>query len=146
MGEGGAGSGWSGAFDERQLKEIELDRLYASMYHHGTDGHNGRIIIARMAELLDEREERASQPAAPTEDTPGVRIDDLERVMSRLLTVVLRTMSEARSASESAQQAQARLEDALREEFGIERETLLALMSQESLRQMADQDPLGEPA
>ncbi len=40
-------------FDERQRKEIELCRIYARDFHHGTDGHNAKMIIARMAELLD---------------------------------------------------------------------------------------------
>ena len=40
-------------FDERQIKEINFDRIYAEGFHHGTDGHNMRMIIAKMAELLD---------------------------------------------------------------------------------------------
>jgi hypothetical protein len=45
---------WKAFFDERQLKEIYFDRLYATDFAHGTDGHNARLIIARMAALLDE--------------------------------------------------------------------------------------------
>ena len=40
-------------FDEHQIKEINFDRIYAEAFHHGTDGHNMRMIIAKMAELLD---------------------------------------------------------------------------------------------
>lgn len=44
---------WRTLFDERQLKEIDFDCLYADVYHHGTEGHNARLIIAKMARLLD---------------------------------------------------------------------------------------------
>lgn len=48
---------WLMLFDvERQRPEIAFDRLYADQYKHGTVGHNERMIIARMAELLDELE------------------------------------------------------------------------------------------
>lgn len=44
---------WRSFLDERQLKEIEFDIIYVNQFEHGTDGHNARQIIARMAELLD---------------------------------------------------------------------------------------------
>lgn len=44
---------WRTFFDERQLKEIGFDTIYADGFAHGTDGHNARLIIAKMAELLD---------------------------------------------------------------------------------------------
>lgn len=44
---------WHSFFDERQLKEIKFDGIYAEQFSHGTDGHNARLIIAKMAELLD---------------------------------------------------------------------------------------------
>ena len=47
---------WIQDFDERQRKEIELSRLYARDFHHGTDGHNAKMIIAEMAAKLDEIE------------------------------------------------------------------------------------------
>lgn len=40
-------------FDERQRKEIILDLGYAEIFNHGTDGHNARLIIARLAKALD---------------------------------------------------------------------------------------------
>lgn len=43
---------WEDFFDERQMKEIKFDQIYAADFHHGTDGHNARLIIATMAELL----------------------------------------------------------------------------------------------
>lgn len=44
---------WKKAFDERQLKEIEFCRLYTKNFNHGTVGHNEKIIIAKLADLLD---------------------------------------------------------------------------------------------
>lgn len=54
---------WRQHFDERQLKEIEFCRQYAEKYAHGTDGHNIRLIVAKLADLLDEGEH-----ARPAED------------------------------------------------------------------------------
>lgn len=45
---------WLEQFDERQQKEIEFARLYAEKFTHGTDGHNAKLIIAKMARMLDE--------------------------------------------------------------------------------------------
>lgn len=42
-----------GEFDERQKSQINFSRLYAADYHHGADGHNNMMIIAKMADLLD---------------------------------------------------------------------------------------------
>lgn len=44
---------WRELFDERQRKEIKLNQLYLAEYAHGTDGHNARIIMGKMANLLD---------------------------------------------------------------------------------------------
>jgi len=44
---------WRDNFDERQQKEIEFSVLYLNQFEHGTDGHNAKIIIAKMASLLD---------------------------------------------------------------------------------------------
>lgn len=44
---------WLNNFDERQQKEIAFSKEYASSFAHGTDGHNAKMIIAKMAELLD---------------------------------------------------------------------------------------------
>lgn len=46
--------GWMKQFDDRQKKEILFSRVYASEYNHGTDGHNAKLIIATMAQMLDE--------------------------------------------------------------------------------------------
>jgi hypothetical protein len=45
---------WETHFDERQLKEIRYCLVYDDdMFRHGTDGHNLRLIVAKMAKLLD---------------------------------------------------------------------------------------------
>ncbi len=44
--------GWSGQFDERQLNQIRFSMIYAKDFHHGADGHNNMMIIAKMVELL----------------------------------------------------------------------------------------------
>lgn len=43
---------WIDIFTDRQRKEIQFSILYEDQFGHGTDGHNGKIIIARMARLL----------------------------------------------------------------------------------------------
>lgn len=46
---------WKQFFDERQLKQIKWSQLYAGdEFRHGDDGHNAKLIIAKMAELLDQ--------------------------------------------------------------------------------------------
>lgn len=54
---------WETHFDERQRKEIAFCLVYADNFGHGTDGHNIRLIVARMAQLLD----MGLVPPAPTE-------------------------------------------------------------------------------
>lgn len=44
---------WLGLLDDRQRMEIELSMLYARDFHHGTDGHNAKMLIAKMAQMLD---------------------------------------------------------------------------------------------
>lgn len=41
-------------FTERELKEIEFCRLYVAEFNHGTSGHNLRIIVSKMADLLEQ--------------------------------------------------------------------------------------------
>lgn len=43
---------WIDIFTDRQKKEIQFSVLYEDQYGHGTDGHNSKIIIAKMARLL----------------------------------------------------------------------------------------------
>lgn len=44
---------WKAAFTERELKEITFARVYAEHYNHGTDGHNAKIIIAKLVAILE---------------------------------------------------------------------------------------------
>lgn len=44
---------WMKLLDERQQMEMKLAREYANFYHHGTDGHNRLMLMARLAEILD---------------------------------------------------------------------------------------------
>ena len=47
---------WKENFDERELKEIEFCHLYWKQFSHGTNAHNLRIIVAKMASILDNAE------------------------------------------------------------------------------------------
>lgn len=51
--------GWKTEFTERELKEIEFDRLYQEKFAHGTDGHNMRIIIAKLVAIIERMETNA---------------------------------------------------------------------------------------
>ena len=44
---------WKSAFTKRELKEIGFAVLYAQDFNHGTDGHNAKIIIAKMVKILE---------------------------------------------------------------------------------------------
>jgi hypothetical protein len=61
---------WLNNFDERQQKEIKLCRLYAEKFAHGTDGHNSKMIIAKMTEML----EKIHYALAPIGDDPEFAI------------------------------------------------------------------------
>lgn len=52
---------WKEIFDERELKEIKFNIEYFLNYRHGTDGHSLRMIIAKLATILD---------APPSDDQP----------------------------------------------------------------------------
>lgn len=38
---------------ERERNEVEFNSLYAKKFAHGTDGHNARLIIAKLSGFLD---------------------------------------------------------------------------------------------
>lgn len=40
----------------RALQELDFARTYYTSFHHGTDGHSRLVLIAKMAELLDDKE------------------------------------------------------------------------------------------
>ena len=76
---------WKARFTERELKEIEFSVLYDRDFAHDTEGRNAKIVIAKMAELLD-----SINPAAfegPLTETiqaarkaKGLTQDDLARL------------------------------------------------------------------
>lgn len=43
---------WLNEFDERQRKQIEFSAIYENDFHHGANGHNDMMIIAKMARML----------------------------------------------------------------------------------------------
>ena len=45
---------WTIKFSEREMKEIRFAQLYARDYDHGTAGHNRLVVIAKMADMLDQ--------------------------------------------------------------------------------------------
>jgi hypothetical protein len=47
---------WFNELDARQQSEVRFAREYADRYSHGTDGHNRLLLLARLADLLDERQ------------------------------------------------------------------------------------------
>ncbi len=49
---------WEKLLDGRQRAEIAFAKFYARNFHHGTDGHNRLMLIARLADLLDEAHAR----------------------------------------------------------------------------------------
>lgn len=64
---------WETHFDERQRKEIAFCLIYADDFAHGTDGHNIKLIVAKMAKLLDmglvspkQAPPKADKPSAPS--------------------------------------------------------------------------------
>lgn len=63
-------SEWMTALTEREQKEVELACLYVARFGHGTVGHNGYVVIAKLARLLDEHE-AAMTEAGATEKDPG---------------------------------------------------------------------------
>jgi hypothetical protein len=44
---------WRELLDDRQRAELSFSELYARDFHHGTDGHNAKMIIAKLSEMLD---------------------------------------------------------------------------------------------
>jgi hypothetical protein len=52
---------WLSNFDERELKEIKFCLLYKRQFSHGTMGHNVRIIVAKMASILENAESVINQ-------------------------------------------------------------------------------------
>lgn len=56
---------WTAQFTERELKEIEFDKLYQTEFSHGTDGHNMRIIIAKLVAIIERMERENNECLIP---------------------------------------------------------------------------------
>lgn len=50
----GMRNAWTAQLDERQQKELKFARLYQKDFGHGTDGHHRLLLIARLADMLDD--------------------------------------------------------------------------------------------
>lgn len=61
-------------FDERQRKEIEFCKMYAKDFKHGTDGHNAKLIIAKMAIFLERLEAEMTKKNLEV----GISLPDIE--------------------------------------------------------------------
>lgn len=57
-------SKWMSNFDPRQQKQINWSLAYdQDEFRHGDNGYNDKIIIAKMARLLDELEAKVANNA-----------------------------------------------------------------------------------
>ncbi|GAF68166.1 unnamed protein product [marine sediment metagenome] len=62
---------WKSNFDERELKEVEFCVLYKQQFSHGTNAHNLRVIVAKMASILSNAESVINQePEQPLTARP----------------------------------------------------------------------------
>jgi hypothetical protein len=48
---------WRKLLSAREQKEVAFAEVYAKMFGHGTAGHNRLMLIAKIAELLDQKEQ-----------------------------------------------------------------------------------------
>jgi hypothetical protein len=63
---------WKDQFTERERKEIEYCLIYQRDFGHGTDGHNIRLIVAKLVNILEEGvvpsgEDVAKEPLSQSE-------------------------------------------------------------------------------
>lgn len=56
---------WRACFNDHELQEIELARVYTQNFGHGTPGHLSYVVIAKLAQLLDANESSAALRGAP---------------------------------------------------------------------------------
>lgn len=52
---------WLNELDDRQRKEVEFALIYEDGFKHGTDGHNRLLLIAKLAHMLNEAEEKSKR-------------------------------------------------------------------------------------
>ncbi len=74
--------------------------------------------------------------ALPTFDPSRAEQEAAERVLARLLTTVFWSLADSKRAGHTLAQAQAQLEQRLQAAYGIDNQTLVALMAQEALRRI----------
>lgn len=71
---------WLKLFDERQQKEIEFSELYSKEFAHGTEGHNAKLVIAKMSNLLNLIEETVQ--IATLDDT------EISKMVAKILNII----------------------------------------------------------
>ena len=59
---------WTGKFTDREIKEIDFARIYTDNFNHGTDGHNSKMVISKMANLLNAIHSTLINPALSDTD------------------------------------------------------------------------------
>lgn len=68
---------WEKHFDDRQKKEIRFCRLYSSSeFSHGTDGHNAKMIVAKMSEVLS-----IVEKIVLSDNTAGQKLRKIETIL-----------------------------------------------------------------
>lgn len=45
---------WLDSFTIRETQEIGFAQVYTDQFTHGTDGHNRLLLIAKLADMLDQ--------------------------------------------------------------------------------------------
>jgi hypothetical protein len=50
---------------DRERKEISFCKMYARHFAHGTTGHNSMMLVAKLAEHLDQRDYVSPYPTPP---------------------------------------------------------------------------------
>lgn len=64
---------WRHLLDKRQQEELRLAETYRDDFTHGTDGHHRLMLVARLAEILDEVYADATTAVAAPED-PAITV------------------------------------------------------------------------
>jgi hypothetical protein len=62
---------WAAALDTRMRQHADFARLYARSFAHGAPGHLDLMLIAAMAQMLDNSFYRGSFTAAPPATAPS---------------------------------------------------------------------------
>jgi hypothetical protein len=77
---------WSKNLDDRQNQEISFDVTYARIYGHGTDGHNARTLIAKLADICAAMQEELDKKRQENkQEVIGFIQSEIERLNKREL-------------------------------------------------------------